>query len=245
MWAVPILIGTLFAPESPWWLVRRERVDDAKHSLGRLLTKGTSEQKDEIISLMQHTNALEKELSAGTTYWDLFKLPADRYRTEIVIGVWVIQVTCGGPMSGYSAYFFLQAGLSPSLSYDLSAAMYGLAIFAHLLALFLMRYVGRRKLYMFGLLAMSLTLFIMGAVACSPNADSQTGAWVIGVLNVLTTFWYDLTIGPVCYTLVSEIPSTRLRVKTVAVGRIAYNVVGIISNLIMPQSTLLMEISAR
>jgi len=138
-------------------------------------------------------------------------------------------------MSGYSAYFFLQAGLSPSLSYDLSAAMYGLAIFAHLLALFLMRYVGRRKLYMFGLLSMSLTLFIMGAVACSASADTQTGAWTIGVLNVLTTFWYDLTIGPVCYTLVSEIPSTRLRVKTVAVGRIAYNVVGIISNLIMPQ----------
>jgi len=88
MWGVPILIGTLFAPESPWWLVRRERVDDAKHSLGRLLTKGgTSGQKDEIIALMQHTDALEKELSVGTTWWDLVKLPADRYRTEIVVGV--------------------------------------------------------------------------------------------------------------------------------------------------------------
>lgn len=140
-------------------------------------------------------------------------------------------------MAGYSAYFLLQAGLSPARSYDLSAAMYGLAIFAHLIALFLMRYVGRRKLYMFGLTAMSLTLFTMGAVACSASADTQTGAWVIGGLNVLVTFWYDLTIGPVCYTLVSEIPSTRLRVKTVAVGRIAYNVASIVANVIMPQST--------
>lgn len=74
---------------APWWLVRRERVDDAKHSLGRLLSNGTPEQTEEIIALMQHTNEVEKELAAGTTYWDLFKTPSDRYRTEVVICVWV------------------------------------------------------------------------------------------------------------------------------------------------------------
>jgi len=113
--------------------------------------------------------------------------------------------------------------------------MYGLAILAHLLALILMRYVGRRKLYMFGCLAMSITLFIMGGVSTLSSADSTSIAWTVGALNVLVTFWYDLTIGPVCYSLVSEIPSTRLRVKTVSLGRIAYNGASIVANVVMPQ----------
>jgi len=69
---------------------------------------------------MRHTNEVEKELTAGTSYWDCFK-GVDLYRTEIVCVAWVIQVTCGGPMSGYSAYFFTRAGLAPTRAYDLSA----------------------------------------------------------------------------------------------------------------------------
>lgn len=37
-------------------------------------------------------------------------------------------------------------------------------------------------------------------------------------------------VGPVCYPIVAETPSGRLRYKTIVIGRIAYNVVGIISN---------------
>lgn len=33
MWAIPILVGVLFAPESPWWLIRRERPEEARRSL--------------------------------------------------------------------------------------------------------------------------------------------------------------------------------------------------------------------
>ncbi len=36
IWPVPIFIGCWFAPESPWWLVRQNRLEDAKHSLRRL-----------------------------------------------------------------------------------------------------------------------------------------------------------------------------------------------------------------
>lgn len=37
----------------------------------------------------------------------------------------------------------------------------------------------------------------------------------VGALLLIYTAVYDATVGPVCYTLVSEIPSTRLRAKTV------------------------------
>lgn len=39
--------------------------------------------------------------------------------------------------------------------------------------------------------------------------------WAIGALLLVYTALYDATIGPVCYTIVGEISSTRLRAKTV------------------------------
>lgn len=45
---------------------------------------------------------------------------------------------------------------------------------------------------------------------------------------------YDITVGPVCYCLVAEIPTTRLRIKTAVLARNTYNVVSILANLLNP-----------
>jgi SP family general alpha glucoside:H+ symporter-like MFS transporter len=57
-------------------------------------------------------------------------------------------------------------------------------------------------------------------------------AWVADYLFHII---FDSTVGPVCYSLVAEIPSTRLRVKTVVLARVAYNVVSIVTNVLMPK----------
>ncbi len=64
MWPVPLLIGVLLAPESPWWLVRKGRNVDAKKALLRLtsLNKETDFDADETISMMVHTTALEEKV---------------------------------------------------------------------------------------------------------------------------------------------------------------------------------------
>lgn len=45
---------------------------------------------------------------------------------------------------------------------------------------------------------------------------------------------YDLTVGPVCYSLVAEIGSTRLRAKTVILARNLYNIGGLIVGIVNP-----------
>jgi SP family general alpha glucoside:H+ symporter-like MFS transporter len=84
MWPVPLLIGVLLAPESPWWLVRKGRTDDAKKSLLRLtsLNKETDFDADETISMMVHTTALEEKVSCNyvwrlwnTTDNGIYRLP--------------------------------------------------------------------------------------------------------------------------------------------------------------------------
>jgi MFS transporter, SP family, general alpha glucoside:H+ symporter len=54
--------------------------------------------------------------------------------------------------------------------------------------------------------------------------------WGIGALMLIYTFVYDLTIGPVCYSLVAELSSTRLKAKSIVLARNFYNMVGLINN---------------
>lgn len=69
MWPVPLIVGIYFAPESPWWLVRHNKIDEAKKSLLRLtsLNKETDFDADETIAMMVHTTALEQKVSASYT----------------------------------------------------------------------------------------------------------------------------------------------------------------------------------
>lgn len=94
-----------------------------------------------------------------------------------------------------------------------------------------MGFAGRRKLYLYGLALLFILLLLIGLVALS---DSKAASWVIGSLLLAYVFVYDLTIGPVCYSLVAEIPSTRLKTKTIVLGRNMYNVMGIINQVITP-----------
>lgn len=127
MWPVPLLIGVALAPESPWWLVRKGRVADAKKSLLRLtsLNRETNFNADETIAMMVHTTALEEKITTGASYLDCFR-GVDRRRTEIVCMVWAIQNLSGNSFSGYSTYFLEQAGLPTDTAYDFALGQYGI-----------------------------------------------------------------------------------------------------------------------
>jgi MFS transporter, SP family, general alpha glucoside:H+ symporter len=65
-------------------------------------------------------------------------------------------------------------------------------------------------------------LLATGIVATRPESISKE--WAVGSLIIILTFIWDSTIGPVCYSLIAEIPSSRLRIKTVVLARVAYKI---------------------
>lgn len=107
--AVPILVGVAFAPESPWWLVRHEKPIQARKALSRLTSTGDDQFNiDETIAMMKHTNEVEKYLqNGGMGYRDCFR-GSDLRRTEIACMVWITQALCGSTLTGYAAYFYEQ-----------------------------------------------------------------------------------------------------------------------------------------
>ncbi|KAL6851262.1 hypothetical protein ACO1O0_008390 [Amphichorda felina] len=235
IWPIPLAIGIWLAPESPWWLVRRGRLEDAKRSLERLTTRNSPVEfkPDETISMMVHTNELEKEQTAGTSYMDLFK-GVNLRRTEIVCVTWGIQAMCGSSFMGYSTYFYQNAGMAVTNSFNMSLAQYAIGAVGVLAAWTLMLRLGRRTLYLYGQLIMCVLLLTTGCASFA-GKENEAAQWAIGSLLLIYTFTYDCTVGPVCYSLVSELPTTRLRNKSVVMARNFYNICGIVTNIITPR----------
>lgn len=94
-----------------------------------------------------------------------------------------------------------------------------------------MSYAGRRTIYCWGLAVLTTLLLCIGFASIS---KSKNASWGIGSLLLIYTFIYDLTVGPVCYSLVAELTSTRLKTKSIVLARNIYNVFGIVNGVITP-----------
>lgn len=103
VWPLPMLVVAYFAPDSPWSLVRRDKIEEAKVSLARLRqTSSTSEAEIEAtLALIVHTTQLERAEVAGASYIECFK-GTNLRRTEINMATWAIQILCGNAILGFA-----------------------------------------------------------------------------------------------------------------------------------------------
>ncbi|KAH8121218.1 sugar transporter-domain-containing protein [Trichoderma asperelloides] len=230
VFAVVIFLGVIFAPESPWWLVRHERLQKARKVLLRLVTTRFIDfNVDKSLAMMKHTDDVEKHIhKRSSSFLDCFKYTNLR-RTEICCLVFSTQAMSGSTLTGFAAYFYEQAGVDVRSAFSLAVGMYALAILGGIIAWFLLSHFGRRRLYLTGLVVSFWIFISAGIVGTLPS--SRATSWAAAGLLILLTFVYDMTIGPVCYVLVAEIPSTRLRVKSVVLARATYNAISIAMNI--------------
>lgn len=71
---------------------------------------------------------------------------------------------------------------------------------------------------------MSFMLWIIGGLGF---VDSNTARTAVGCILIGVNFVYNCTLGPICYTIIAETSSTRLRNKSVALARVAYQCMSI------------------
>ncbi|KAL2856505.1 general substrate transporter [Aspergillus pseudoustus] len=231
-WAWPVIIIPLiiFAPESPWWLVRKGRVEAAERSVQRLSTADTHEAK-QAVALMVHTNNLEMAEHQGTGILDCFK-GNNLWRTEIACAAWTIQQLSGFVVSGYGTYFFQQAGLKTEDAFSMSVGQAGIHLVCNLVALPIHGRYGRRPLFLIGIVGMSITWFIIGFVALAPPSSAQ--GFAESAIYLLWYCVYQITVGPGAYIIVSESSTTRLRSHTISLARNCYNITSILNSVVGP-----------
>lgn len=83
------------------------------------------------------------------------------------------------------------------------------------------------------MLLLLMFLTIIGIISVLPLQERPAGL-AIGSLLLIFTLVYNCTIGPITYSLVSELPSTRLKSKTINLARTCYLVCGLINGMVTP-----------
>lgn len=229
VWPVPLLVIAFLAPESPWYLVRKGRLEEAKHSLRRLGGDKSEEQINQQLAMLVHTANLEAEMEANATYIECFK-GVDLRRTEICCVAFAGQILSGSSFAYTPTYFFTTAGMDPNQAYALGLGGTAIAFVGTILSWWLITYIGRRTLYLTGQGVCCFFLLLIGILNAAN--ESKDSLWAQSSFCIIWLFTYSLTLGPVTYAIISETSSMRLRPLTVSLARITYQITNIISQVL-------------
>lgn len=229
IWPTPVLIACWFAPESPWFLVRKDRIEEARHMIRRLGGSKTTDQINGTLAMMVHTTKIEAEMHTSVTYWDCFK-GVDLRRTEVCCVIFAGQILSGSSFAYAPTYFLTTAGMSPEYAYSINLGATAMAFCGTVASWALLPRIGRRTLYMTGQAVLGAILLLIGTLNAA--VTTNTALWAQGGLCVFWLFVYSLTVGPIAYAIVSETSSVRLRPLTISLARNCYQVVGIVASVL-------------
>lgn len=218
-------ISALFIPESPRYLVARQRFDEASAILARLITTDVVQKVQEIRDTLQiHTRP---KLS------DLFATVAGGARKlhPIVwagIGLAILQQFVGiNVIFYYGSTLWRSVGFSESDSLMLNVVSGIVNIATTLIAIAAVDRFGRKPLLMIGSVGMTFTLLTMSVVfATAPVVNGQPSISGVAAYSALVAanlyiVFFGMSWGPVMWVMLGEMFNNRIRGAALAVAGLA------------------------
>jgi SP family xylose:H+ symportor-like MFS transporter len=205
--SVIFLVGVLWLPESPRWLMKAGQHEKAKQVLNKI---GAPAFVDTTIK------AIEKSLTGNTklSYKAVFEKSV---RPAVLVGITlaVFQQFCGiNVVFNYTSTIFASVGSSLNQQLFETVSIGIVNLLFTLLAMWQVDKLGRRPLMLIGSLGLSI-LYIALAFAL----QNQLSAGVISILVLVAISVYATSIAPITWVLISEIFPNKIRseASTVAV----------------------------
>ncbi|HTQ01461.1 MAG TPA: sugar porter family MFS transporter, partial [Casimicrobiaceae bacterium] len=218
--AVPalLLLGAMVpAVESPRWLVRKGRRDEARATIARARPWVDSDVRLASIEASLHDEP-------PNASWSEVFAPAWRRPLMIGIGLAVFQQITGiNAIIYYSDKIFAAAGFSSAAAQTQAStwAIGAVNVVATLIAIAFIDRLGRRPLLLAGLVGMTASLAAVGFAFLSMSKgaamSSSAGAITLGAL-VVFIISFAFSLGPVVWTVINEIFPGRVRGRAVAVA---------------------------
>ncbi|MEO8752930.1 MAG: sugar porter family MFS transporter [Casimicrobiaceae bacterium] len=217
--AVLLLFAMLPAVESPRWLVRVGRREDARAAIMRVRPSVDPEVR------LNSIDASLKDDPANASWGEVFN-PLWRKPLMVGLGLAVFQQITGiNAIIYYSDRIFQAAGFATPLAQAQATtwAIGAVNVLSTLIAIAFIDRLGRRPLLLAGLLGMGVSLAVVGAAFFSlESAGKGAGASIAGTVTlvalVVFIISFAFSLGPVVWTVINEIFPGSVRGRAVAVA---------------------------
>ncbi|UZJ56265.1 hypothetical protein CBS101457_005585 [Exobasidium rhododendri] len=211
--ALPLAFGIFFCPESPRWLMKKNRYPKAFRSLLRLRHHEIQAARDLyfVHVMLEEERKIIKPTNYFMRFAELFTIPRVR-RATIASGVVMLaQQMCGiNIIAFYSSTIFVRSGFTERQALKASLGFGAINFLFAFPAVFTIDTFGRRSLLLFTFPNMAWSLLVAG---CGTLIDrnAPVGTLTPARLGVVATFIYIFAMfyspgeGPVPFTYSAEV----------------------------------------
>lgn len=223
--AVILLIGILFLHDTPRWLISKNKINEAREVFKKIYPENDVE---------NHINEIKETLSSSTNNKKV-KLQKWMFMPIFVgIGLMFVQICTGiNTIIYYTPTIFNLAGFADNIT--AIYATIGVGIVNFLMTFVAIAYIdkfGRKPLLYIGLIGMLISMFALSG----SFAMGDSGRWLAVGSVVLYIASFAMSLGPVCWIMVSEIMPLKIRglaMSAATVSNFAFNFIVVLSFLPM------------